>query len=97
MTLDELITILASCNLDKTVDGFGNPHSHRGNYEDLAFEPMTTTIRAMLEVACLARGACYIGYKGGTYTMHGDSDVYISFEGSCGSPLTKGLLANMVW
>ena len=97
MLLEELITILESCELGKTVEGFGNPHSYRGIYCELAFEPMTTTIQGMLEAARSADGECYRGYKGGAFDMDGSVEVHLAYEGSCGSPITKALLAEIVW
>ena len=97
MTLSELIEILERCELSKTVEGFGNPHSYRGYYDELAFEPMTTTIQDMLEAALSADGETYRGYKGGHFEMSGHTPVNIAYEGSVGSPLTKAMLAEMVW
>lgn len=97
MLLKELIDILERCELSKTVEGFGKPHSYRGYYCELAFEPMTTTIQDMLEAALSADGESYTGYKGGSFVMDGDTEVYIAYEGSCGNPITKALLAEMVW
>jgi hypothetical protein len=97
MLLKELIEILERCELSKTVEGFGNPHSYRGYYDKLAFEPMTTTIKDMLEAALSANGECYTGYKGGEFTMDGDTEVHIAYEGCCGNPITKSALAEIVW
>lgn len=97
MNLGELIEILESCNLSKTVEGFGSPHSYRGYYDELAFEPMTTTIRAMLEAAKSAVDEVYRGYKGGSFEMNNDTDIHLAYEGCTGEPITKALLAEIVW
>ena len=73
MTLDELIERLEKEDPALVVEnGFGNPHSYRGYYERVAFEPVArTTIGDMLREAKSALGATYCGWKGGEYVMHG--------------------------
>ncbi len=53
MNLIELIEFLEKQNQDIVVPmGFSNPHSYRGNYIDLAFEPKeNVTVREMLKDA----------------------------------------------
>lgn len=97
MLLKELTEILRQCDMTKAVHGFGDPHSYRGYYDELAFEPMDTTIQEMLEACENADGKTYHGYKGGDFEMDGDTEVHIAFKGCCGSPLTKAMLAEMVW
>lgn len=58
-------------------EGFANPHSYRGYYDQLAFEPAYgVTIGSMLDAAKSAVGAIYYGYKGGSYRMGKWTDVY---------------------
>lgn len=77
--------------------GFAKPHSHRGSYEQLAFEPVTdTTVGAMLEAAGDALGETYHGYKGGQYEMTGWTDVYLAKDGECGDPITVAVLEAMI-
>lgn len=86
MTLDELIAALEAEEPDKVLPlGFSNPHSWRGDYMELAFEPTAdVTVGAMLADARSARGATYEGYKGGQYTMHGYTDCHLAEEGRAG-------------
>jgi hypothetical protein len=73
MTLNELIRYLEKEDPKKVVAiGFNNPHSYRGYYEDLAFEPAKNiTVGEMLDCAKGALGKTYEGYKGGEYKMGG--------------------------
>jgi len=84
MTLDELIAVLEVENPAKVLPlGFSNPHSWRGDYMELAFEPTANvTVGAMHADARSALGATYEGYKGGQYTMHGYTDCHVAEE-SC--------------
>lgn len=86
MTLDELITALEAEDPDRLLPlGFSNPHSWRGVYMDLAFEPTANvTVGQMLADARSAKGATYQGWKGGDYTMDGWTDVHLAEEGTCG-------------
>lgn len=64
--------------------GFDNPHSYRGYYDQLAFEPAANiSIRAMLAAARSAVGATYEGWKGGDYTMTANTDCWLANEGDC--------------
>lgn len=75
--------------------GFNNPHSYRGYYDDLAFEPAANiTVGAMLAAAREALGATYLGCKGsGEYTMTGWSDVWLASDGHTGESLGRVLLS----
>jgi len=62
--------------------GFANPHSFRGDYADLAFEPVENiNVGAMLAAARSALGATFEGWKGGDYTMRTHTDCWISLRG----------------
>ena len=64
--------------------GFHNPHSYRGYYNQLAFEPAANiSIRDMLAAARSALGATFQGWKGGDYTMAADTDCWLANEGDC--------------
>ncbi|WP_031132920.1 hypothetical protein [Streptomyces sp. NRRL WC-3719] len=86
MTLDNLIDALTAVDSTLIVpDGFTNPHSYRGYYDEVAFEPAhDVTAGAMLADALAARGATYTGWKGGEYTMTGDTPCWLAHEGSAG-------------
>lgn len=83
MNLGELIDALKKADPDLIVaDGFCAPHSYRGYYDHVAFEPRRdVSVRHMLAAAESAVGATYEGWKGGTYTMDRDSVVHIAKEG----------------
>ena len=94
MMLEDIIDTLEKENPDKVVKlGFGDPHSYRGDYSQLAFEPVeNTTIGEMLSACKEARGSTYTGYKGGDYTMTGYTDCYIAKWGECGEEIGPILL-----
>lgn len=85
MNLGEVIEILEMFPGDKVVKrGFNNPHSYRGFYERLAFEPADfVTINSMLHCCAEAEGRTYSGWKGGEYRMNLKSLVHIAVEGDC--------------
>jgi hypothetical protein len=89
-TLGDLIEFLKTMNPEIIVkDGFGHPHSDRGNYDELAFDPMPESkIRDMLENAESAVGKTFDGWKGGEYIMDLGTPVYIGEFGNCGDPIT---------
>lgn len=64
--------------------GFGKPMSYRGSYDQLAFEPVENAlVSEMLEHARSAKGATFVGYKGGNYKMGDYSYCYIDNYGDC--------------
>lgn len=83
MTLGQLIAFLENRDPDKIVPlGFNNPHSYRGYYDQLAFEPVSNvTIGEMLNCAKQSLGKTFEGYKGGDYIMYEYTDVWISRYG----------------
>lgn len=76
--------------------GFANPHSYRGYYDELAFEPTkNVSFGEMLEAAKSARGATFEGYKGGKYTMHDYTDCYLAAWGRLGEEIGSVLISYM--
>ncbi|MFC9490722.1 hypothetical protein ACFTZM_32240, partial [Streptomyces hydrogenans] len=65
MPLGELITALEAADPDLVLpDGFTHPHSYRGYYHELAFEPAhNATVGEMLADARSALGTTYTGWK----------------------------------
>lgn len=98
MVLYELIAFLEKFDPEKAVPiGFDNPHSYRGYYDQLAFEPVrNTTVGEMLAAARSARGATYNGWKGGEYTMTDHTEVWLAMEGDCGEGFGPVLLSLML-
>lgn len=63
--------------------GIAEPHSWRGDYMELAFQPAPPmTIGEALAVARSAMGQTYQGYKGGDFEMNEWTPVHLSFYGS---------------
>lgn len=83
MTLGELIEALKTMNPDAAVShGFGKPHSYRGYYDDLSFEPQEQArVGDMLRFAESALGAKFCGYKGGEYQMDEYATCWIAEYG----------------
>lgn len=90
MTLGELIEWLEKQNLNLIVkDGFGSPHSDRGDYSELGFTPVAEAeIGDMLAHAQSALGATFTGWKGGEFKMGEHTPVYIGKFGECGEEIT---------
>jgi len=91
VNLGTLIATLESIPPDTVAaNGFANPHSYRGYYDQLAFEPVPNlTVATMLAEARKAMGATYQGWKGGDYTMGAGTTVWLADEGSTGVPITE--------
>ena len=98
MNLGELIDQLKKYNPDTKVKlGFGYPHSYRGYYECLAFEPVeNTTIGEMLKHAESSLGKTFEGWKGGDFKMDERTTVWIAPMGCCGERIGPILLQYMV-
>lgn len=94
MTLDELILALEAADPAMVLPlGFSNPHSYRGDYMELAFEPTANvTVGAMLADARSARGATYQGHKGGEFTMHGHTECWLVEEDTSDNAETLGVV-----
>lgn len=86
-----LIEWLKSQDQDLIVkDGFGSPHSDRGAYEELAFDPAPeASIGEMLKHAKSAVGKSFQGWKGGDFEMNEHTPVYIGEYGDCGEGITN--------
>lgn len=98
MTLKELIAQLSLYDPNKIVaKGFSSPHSYRGYYHELAFEPTdNVTVGSMLADAESALGKTFQGYKGGEFKMGGDTTVNLAALGCGGEPLSSGMLSWMI-
>ncbi len=97
MTLSELIAALEKAEPGVLREGFGNPHSYRGYYECVAFEPQArVTVQSCLDAAREALGSRYEGYKGGEFKMKEYTDVYIAHYGCCGDEIGDRLLRYML-
>ena len=94
MNLGDIITRLEAADPQQVVrHGFHNPHSYRGDYYDLAFEPATNiTVADMLEAARSAVGATYQGWKGGDFRMNEYDWCWLSEEGTASGETISPLL-----
>ncbi len=77
--------------------GLGSPHSYRGYYDQLAFEPLRDiSIQQMLDEAKACLGETFTGYKGGEFTMCEETTVNVAHYGSCGEEIGPMLLGLML-
>ena len=97
MTLGELIQFLEVRDPERIVPiGFASPHSYRGFYEDLAFEPAkNVTVGSMLACARDALGRTFTGYKGGEFKMNEYTDIWLANYGDTGESIGPILLSFM--
>lgn len=98
MNLGELIAALESADPEHVVAvGFANPHSYRGWYDELAFEPAeNVTVASMLACAREALGAVYTGYKGGDFRMGEYTTVHLARYGQTGEEIGPVLVSYML-
>lgn len=87
MELGELIERLEIEEPEKIIKfGFHNPHSYRGYYDQVAFEPShNIKIADMLQCAKSALGNTYTGWKGLEFTMDSHTNCNLSERGECTS------------
>lgn len=97
MSLQDLIVDLGARDPNAIArPGFENPHSYRGYYECLSFEPTeSSTAGEMLRAAKSAVGETYEGWKGGDFKMELYTPCFLAERGCCGDPLTKLALRGM--
>jgi len=98
MTLGEIIVELEACDEEFVLNvGFSAPHSYRGYYECLGFEPyVDVTVGDVLKACREAHGATYEGYKGGNFTMGDETECYIAEYGRTGFAITKPILHGLL-
>lgn len=62
--------------------GFKSPHSYRGYYDEVAFEPASdVTVQSMLDCVERALSEEFEGWKGGIYEYDLSTNVHIAFKG----------------
>lgn len=78
--------------------GMSNPHSWRGSYYDVSFEPKENiTLGDMYDAANDAIGTTYRGYKGGEFYMSESTMIHEDYEGGCSCDgLTATDVRNMI-
>lgn len=89
MTLGGIIDLLQKMPEDFELEGFGNPHSYRGYYCDLAFEKIEGTVNASdaIRICKEAMGEVFTGYKGGDYMMGRLTPIWVADYGCCGEKI----------
>lgn len=89
MTLGKLISALEAIPADTAIAGMDSPHSYRGYYSDLAFEPVEGSVKAsaLLAQCQAAMGQVFEGYKGGDFVMGALTPVWVSEYGRLGKRL----------
>lgn len=94
MYLKNLIAKLEEQPQDKVCKlGFSSPHSYRGYYDELAFEPARdVTVASMLKCAKESLGSTFRGYKGGKYKMHEYTQCWLANFGQNGETIGPYLL-----
>lgn len=97
-TLGKLISTLeehADCTLRV---GFCNPHSYRGYYDQLAFEPTPNEqlVEEALEVVRPCLGWTFEGYKGGGFTMDDHTECWFAWYGQSGGQQIGDLLMRLL-
>lgn len=99
LTLEALIARLSLYPPDTPARlGFGEAHSYRGFYEQLAFCPHAgTTAGAMLKEAQKALHNQYPGYRGGMYQMGPDTPCHVAaYDDAYGTPIDDELILLML-
>ncbi len=98
MTLAELIAFLETRDPKQIVPlGLAHPHSYRGYYDELAFEPAkNVTVGSMLACARDALGRTFTGHKAGEYKMGEWTNVWLAEHGKTGEGIGPILLSFML-
>lgn len=98
MYLKQLIEFLENYNDGRVCrKGLVHPHSYRGYYEDLAFEVgRDVPVHEMLREAKECLGKTFEGYKGGEFTMHEYTEVWLADWGCTGEGIGPLLLEYML-
>lgn len=96
-TLGEVILLLKAqpasniVKLDFTDDNPDGLRSYRGYYEDLSLDydsdAKSMKVKRLLKMFEVADGSTYTGYKGGDFTMHRRTLVWVAPYGNCGRML----------
>lgn len=98
LSLGQLVERLAAVDPALVVPlGFANPHSFRGDYSELAFEPVADIrVGDMLDAARSAVNATFSGYKGGDYLMTENASCWIADEGSSSDNQIGPILLDLI-
>jgi len=97
-SLEELIKWLENEDPNTVLKvGFAKPHSYRGYYDQLAFEPThAQKVSEALEVVKPCLDKVFEGYKGGDFKMYGFTDCWLAEYGSSGGQQIGHLLMELL-
>jgi hypothetical protein len=89
MTLCTLLKTLDGLHALDLVEGFKRPHSYRGYYDDVAFEPAGEKMKVcdLIAICKSAIGKTFEGWKGGSFEMDETTPVWIAERGESGKRL----------
>jgi len=78
--------------------GFKNPHSYRGYYEQLAFEPIRQkqSVEDALAVIRPCLGSTFQGYKGGDFKMADYTECWFAEYGTSGGQQIGDMLLKLL-
>jgi hypothetical protein len=99
LSLGDLIEYLSARDPDTPVKiGIRNPHSYRGIYADLGFEPVfePSTVGKWLEEVKPCLGHTFEGYKGGDFLMRTYTDCWLAYEGDSNAEKIGVLLMTLL-
>lgn len=89
LTLGGIISLLETMDPEMEIQDLPEPHSYRGYYSDLSFEPSEdkTTVAALLLKCKGLIWQTFTGYKGGEFVMDETTPLWISYCGTTGVKL----------
>lgn len=95
MTLGSLIKALEALEPTRLIEMLHDPHSYRGYYSDLAFEPGggTRTVGELLADCRECMGKVFEGYKGGDFQMGASTPIFVAMYSRTG-PRLMGIEAD---
>jgi hypothetical protein len=96
--LGKIIAFLEECDPNSICKlGFHNPHSYRGYYEDLCFEPAENVpVGIMLLAAKESLGKTFEGYKGGSFTMEDYTTCWLGYYGHSGGEVIGNVMLSFM-
>lgn len=86
MRLGDFSNIFLNMKNDSFVfkEAFGNTHSYRGYYDEVAFERVSNvTLKQVKESVDAAFNNEFSGYKGGVYRYDSDTTAHLTYYGTC--------------
>lgn len=64
--------------------GFNTPHSYRGYYNELAFQPAEDiALQDVIKALDRAYSEVFYGYKGGEFEYNMETTCHLAYKGNC--------------